>query len=306
MVESRALESSAPLRIERAPAGYVVRGERVCLFRSTLEEAKAARDGLAPRGRWHRPIPLLPRRPSRPPGAVIYGPVKSRRLGRSLGINLMRPGRTVCSYHCVYCEYPRQQCPDPFGDWPTPGAVARALATALRASGPLDSITISGVGEPTEHPEFEVVAVTILNEARRLRPRVPVRILTNGTRLVRPGVRRAVDQLDERIVTVDASAERVDRPDPGSPLGGSIQGISLLRDFTAQSCFFDGAVSNVTDEAVSEWADRLGEMRPRSAQIFTLGRRAARVDARPVSGAELEEIACVLRSRTGIEGRIFL
>jgi wyosine [tRNA(Phe)-imidazoG37] synthetase (radical SAM superfamily) len=206
----------------------------------------------------------------------------------------------------VYCEYPRQQCPDPFGDWPTPGAVARALAMALRASGPLDSITISGVGEPTEHPDLEVVAGVILHEARRVRPRVPVRILTNGARLIRPEIRRALDQLDERIVTVDALAESVNRPDPCSPLGGSVQGISLLRDFTAQSCFFDGAVSNVADEAVSEWADRLGEMRPRSAQIFTLGRRAARVDARPVSGAQLEEIACVLRSRTGIEGRIFL
>jgi wyosine [tRNA(Phe)-imidazoG37] synthetase (radical SAM superfamily) len=306
VVQSQSFEVSDPqLRIERAPAGYVVRGEDVHVFRSTLDEARATREILESRGREYRPLSRLPGRRSRQPGAVIYGPVRSRRLGRSLGINLMRPGRTVCSFRCVYCEYPRQQCPYPFGDWPTSGGVTKALARAVRGCGPLDSITIAGVGEPTEHPEFEAVVGAILDEAQCLCPRVPLRILTNGANAVRPEVRRALDRLDERIVTVDAAAERVDRPDTHTPLGGIIQGVSLLREFTAQSCFFGGAVSNVGDDAVSEWADLLGEMRPRGVQVFTLARRSATLDARPVSGAQLEEIACVLRERTGIEGVVF-
>jgi wyosine [tRNA(Phe)-imidazoG37] synthetase (radical SAM superfamily) len=306
---TRATQSSdSPLRIERIPAGYIVRGEYVSVFRPTLNEARAAREILATNPRVHglpAQLPHLPDRSSRPPGAVIYGPVRSRRLGRSLGVNLMRPGRTVCSFHCVYCEYTRVQCPYPFGDWPSPGGVRQALARALLDCGPLDSITISGVGEPTEHPHFEVVVSAILGEARRQRPRVPVRILTNGANTVHPGVRRALDRLDERIVTVDAAPRRVDRPDAQSPLGGVLQGIALLRDFTAQSCFFEGAVSNVEDEAVNEWAECLGELRPRRVQIFTLSRRPAAVDVRPVSGAQLEEIACVLRERSGIEAVVF-
>jgi wyosine [tRNA(Phe)-imidazoG37] synthetase (radical SAM superfamily) len=246
----------------------------------------------------------------RPPGAVIYGPLLSRRLGRSLGINLMRPGRTVCSFRCVYCETPRRQCPRPsdswaFADWPTALDVARALALALPGCGPLDSITISGTGEPTEHPDFEAVADSVLRVARRLRRGVPVRILTNGANTVRPTVRRALDRLDERIVIVDADPQHVDRPDPRSPLGGIVQGVSRLRDFTAQSCFVGGAVPNVGEEAVSRWIELLDEMRPRSVQIFTISRRPAQGGARPVSTERLHEIAHALRRRTGIESRVF-
>lgn len=252
------------------------------------------------------PVPTSPpRRRSRPPGSVIYGPLWSRRLGRSLGVNLMRPGHSVCSFHCVYCEYPRWQHPDPFGDWPSAAGTARALAAALSCCGPLDSITISGVGEPTEHPDFEVVCGSILGVARRAYPGVPVRILTNGANTVRPEIRRALDRLDERIVIVDADPWRVDRPDPRSPLGGIVQGVSLLRDFTAQSCFVGGAASNVGDEAVGRWMDLLGEMGPRRVQIFTLERRPAVADARRVPRERLEAIARALHERTGIEGRVF-
>lgn len=217
----------------------------------------------------------------------------------------MRPGRTVCSFHCVYCEYSRRELFRPFGDWPTPGGVSDALARALPDAGPLDSITISGVGEPTEHPQFEVVVGAILAEARRARPEVPVRILTNGARTTRPDVRRALDRIDERIVIVDAACQRCDRPDAHTPFGGIIHGISLLRDFTAQSCFFDGAVSNVDEEAVDEWVDRLGEMRPRAVQIFTVSRPSATIDVRPVPRAQLGEIARLLRQRTGLEGTVY-
>jgi wyosine [tRNA(Phe)-imidazoG37] synthetase (radical SAM superfamily) len=280
----------------------------VSVFQPTLVEARAAREILAAhlqvRGVPPR-LPQLPDRCSRPPGAVVYGPVTSRRFGRSLGVNLMRPDRTVCSFHCVYCEYARRESPKPFGDWPTPAGVRDALGRALQDAGPLDSITISGVGEPTEHPDFEVMVGAVLGAVRRLRPGVPVRILTNGARAVLPGVRRALDRLDERIVTVDAAAGRVDRPDARAPLGGILQGVALLRDFTAQSCFFDGAVSNVDERAVNEWAECLGEMLPRSVQIFTLSRRPAGLGLRPVSEDQLEEIACVLRERTGIEGAVY-
>jgi wyosine [tRNA(Phe)-imidazoG37] synthetase (radical SAM superfamily) len=97
----------------------------------------------------------------------------------------------------------------------------------------------------------------------------------------------------------------VDRPAVHAPPGGIIQGVSLLRDFTAQSCFFDGVVSNVDDESVGEWADRLGEMHPRRVQIFTLARPSASFDVRPVWRAQLEEIACLLRERTGIDASVF-
>lgn len=292
-------------RIERAGTGYAVLSHQVRIWVPTLTEAKAARDELEQPG-WRRAaLPCLGGRRSRPPGAVVYGPVVSRRLGNSLGVNLMRPGRSVCSFHCVYCEFPRRHCRDPYGDWPTPAAVAAGLAHALPRCGPLDSITVSGSGEPTSHPDFAAVVGQVLAEARRARPDVPVRILTNGATTVRPEIRRALDQLDERIITLDAAAERVDKPDADSPLGGVVYGISLLRDFSLQSCFIDGRVSNVEDETVRQWADLVGELEPRRVQIFTVSRRPAFADIHPVPEDQLEEIACTLRARTGIEARVF-
>lgn len=258
----------------------------------------------APRSRY--PLrPAIGGRTSRPPGWLVYGPLESRRLGRSLGINLARPGRTTCSFRCVYCEFPREEGCDAYGDWPTPSAVGSALARALPRCGRLDSITISGSGEPTEHPQLGAIVSRVMREARRARSEVPVRILTNGATAIRPEVRRALDRLDERIVTLDAGAKEVDRPEARSPLGGALYGVSLLRSITVQSCFIDGAVSNVGERTVSEWVDILGELRPRAVQIFTMSRRPALMDVRPVSAARLKEIACLLRARTGIDARVF-
>jgi len=258
----------------------------------------------APRSR-HPLRPAIRGRISRPPGWLVYGPLESRRLGRSLGINLARPGHTSCSFRCVYCEFPREECCDAYAEWPTPSAVGSALAGALSRCGRLDSITISGSGEPTEHPQLAAVVSQVMGEARRARPGVPVRILTNGATAVRPEVRRALGRLDERIVTLDAGAKEVDQPEARSPLGGVLYGISLLRSITVQSCFIDGAVSNVGDETVCEWADILGELRPQAVQVFTMSRRPAALDVRPVSVAQLDEIAGVLRERTGIEAQVF-
>jgi wyosine [tRNA(Phe)-imidazoG37] synthetase (radical SAM superfamily) len=304
--ESRASAQSEPVfGIERGVTGYIVRGDDASVWRPTLGSALEVRDAMEPLKSQRRPLPRPPGRRSRPPGAVVYGPVQSRRFGRSLGVNLMRPGLTECAFRCVYCEYPRQSCPDPLGDWPTPAGVAMALERAFTRFRQLDSITISGCGEPTRHPQFSTVVGGVLYVARRAQPGVPVRILTNGERAFRPEVRTALDRLDERIVTLDAAPESADRPSARAPLGGIVQGISLLRDFTAQSCFFDGAVSNVGDAAVRDWAELVGELRPRSVQIFTLSRRPAAVDVQPVAPDQLEEIACVLRARTGIEGVVF-
>lgn len=253
-----------------------------------------------------RPLPRIRGRHSRPPGAVVYGPLRSRRLGRSLGLNLAQPGSTTCSFHCVYCEYPREHCDYPFGDWPTPLGVARALKSALSRCGPLDSITISGSGEPTLHPEFPAVVDQILSEARRARPGVPVRILTNGETTPSETVRGALDRLDECIVMLDACAERIGRPGPGAPLGSIVYAISLLRDVTLQSCFVGGDVSNTDDASVREWADLVEEVQPRSVQIFTISRPPATADARPVPRKRLEEIAEELHERTGIEARVFV
>lgn len=292
-------------RIERARSGYLVLGEGFRSWEPTLEEAVADRKEFESPG-WQYPLLQSPGGGTSPvPDAVVYGPVVSRRLGKSLGVNLAPPGYTACSFSCVYCEYAKQPCPDARTEWPSPAVVGDALERGLAACGPLDSVTISGAGEPTMHPDFCAVADRVVEVTRFLRPSVPVRVLTNGETAVRLEIRRALDRLDERIVTLDAAAQRIDRPSALAPLGAIVCGISLLRDVTLQSCFIDGVVSNIGQDSVAEWADLIGELRPARVQIFTVSRRPAARDVRPVSASQLEEVACILRSRTGLDARVF-
>jgi wyosine [tRNA(Phe)-imidazoG37] synthetase (radical SAM superfamily) len=202
----------------------------------------------------------------------------------------------------VYCEV----CGDTRrSGWPPPESIEAALADALTQAGPLDAITISGDGEPTLHPRFAAAVAAVLRVARRIRPRAPVRILTNGGSAVHAEVREALDRLDERIVMLDAAAERVDRPDPDCPLGAIVYALLLLKDVTVQACFIDGIVSNVGDKAVREWVELVRELRPRAVQIYTIDRPPWKCDVRSVSQQQLEEIACLLRDRTGIEAGVF-
>jgi wyosine [tRNA(Phe)-imidazoG37] synthetase (radical SAM superfamily) len=292
-------------RIERAPLGYRLVGEGLLVWEATLREAMERREELEWPGWRYPPLPP-PRGPASVPFAgVVYGPVASRRLGRSLGVNLTPPGCRVCSFACAYCEFSREPQPGSRAPWPPPDGVAAELGEALSRVGPIDSITISGHGEPTLHPRFEAAVSAILGEVQRARPQTPVRILTNGSRAVRPEVRRALDRLDERIVKLDSDAERVNRPAADAPLGALLHALWLLRDVTLQSCFVDGAISNVGEGAVREWADLVGELEPRGVQIYTIDRPAAQAGVRPVCAARLEEIAALLRWRMGIEAEVY-
>lgn len=294
-------------RIERAEEGYRVVGDGVLVWEPTLSEAVERREELESggAGRWAYPLqPPVAAEPEEPPRRILYGPVQSRRFGRSLGINLTPPGCRVCTYSCVYCEFVAEPEEARGGHWPTPGEVGSALANALPRCGDLDSITISGHGEPTQHPHFARVVADIL-AARGTRHELPIRILTNGTQAVRPLVRRALDLLDERIVTLDADAERVNRPSGDRSLEASLEAASRLRDVTIQSCFVDGSVSNVGSEAVSRWADLAAALRPRAAHLYSINRPPGIDGIRPVGRAQLEEIACVLRERAGVEAQVY-
>jgi wyosine [tRNA(Phe)-imidazoG37] synthetase (radical SAM superfamily) len=259
-------------------------------------EAPGWREPLAPPIRGERTVPLE---------SIVYGPVASRRLGRSLGLNLTPPGCRVCNFRCAYCAYAQSPARHRAARWPAPEEVGGALAEALAKAGSLDSITISGAGEPTLHPRFPDVVARILTEAHRARRRVPVRILTNGSGAVRPDVREALDRLDERIVKLDADPVRVCRPSRRHPLGAILLGIGFLRDVTLQSCFVEGATSNTAKGAIRDWVHLVREIDPRAVQIYTIDRRPANSRVRPVAPAHLEEIACLLRAQTGIEACVY-
>ena len=144
---------------------------------------------------------------------IIYGPVSSRRLGRSLGINLSPTARKVCSFNCVYCHYGwtkvlTSDLSAYIDDLPAPKAVEKALEETLRTLDPPPQyITFSGNGEPTLHPDFEEIVDRVRVVRDRTGTQADIAILSNSTGLANQSVLRGLASLDVRIMKLDAGTD---------------------------------------------------------------------------------------------------
>ncbi|MEF2642504.1 MAG: radical SAM protein, partial [Paramuribaculum sp.] len=163
---------------------------------------------------------------------TIFGPIHSRRLGSSLGVNLSPRDGKVCTFDCLYCEAGfNAQGPGTAG-LPSRGEVSRLLdekLAAMKAAGEsLDVITFSGNGEPTMHPQFEEIIDDVIALRDRYYPEVKISVLCNSTCLDRPGVCRALRRVDNNILkldsALDATIRQIDRPNrPGFTTGKVIE-----------------------------------------------------------------------------------
>jgi wyosine [tRNA(Phe)-imidazoG37] synthetase (radical SAM superfamily) len=207
-------------------------------------------------------IPLQP--------AIIYGPVDSRRLGRSLGLNIMPTGYKVCSFNCIYCHYgwTKYLKPDVSAytrDLPSVERVATELEGALRTIAPPAYITFSGNGEATLHPDFPAIVDAVIAVRDCVGSAAKTAILSNSTGLGSVEVRRALQRLDVRLMKLDAGTpevlEKINRPAAGIDLEGITEGLGQLRDITLQSAFVDGEVTNATEEDIETWLRRVKNIR---------------------------------------------
>lgn len=243
------------------------------------------------------PIPLQP--------GIVYGPVRSRRLGWSLGINLQPPGTKICTMNCAYCQYGWTREAGRRVRWPTPArieaAVARRLRTAAATGELIDRITVAGNGEPTLHPGFEEIAERLARLRDRLAPGIPLAILSNSTTAGWESVRRGLALFDERHMKLDAGDSMTYARINGSlvPFGSIVDALRNLPRIIVQSMFVSDAqhdVDNTTDTAVSAWVDALDTIQPTRVELYTLDRPAARRDLRPASQRRLREIAARVRA----------
>lgn len=218
---------------------------------------------------------------------VVYGPLRSRRLGLSLGINLLPPDRKVCSFDCLYCHcgHTDLKIPSVTPDstvarsFPSVHEVVRAVEKALFDDQDLDSLTFSGNGEPTLHPFFGQVAYAMhrlrdsVSARRGARSGLRITLFSNGTRLGEPNVREALRYIDVPIIKLDAGDqhlfEQINRPAPGITLDEICLALRDVPDLVVQSVFVDGEVSNVTEAAFTAWLARLAEIRPAAVQIYS-------------------------------------
>ncbi len=215
---------------------------------------------------------------------LVFGPIHSRRLGSSLGINLLPTRGKLCNFDCIYCECGWNK--DGRGDrkLPTAGELQATLEEKLKechyAGTPIDSITFSGDGEPTLNPDFaEIIDITISLRDKYF-PQAKVSVLSNATGIFRKEVFEALKKVDNPILKIDAPtdelAARINQPqgeyhveDVVCDLMG-FEGNFVLQTMFLRSPSFDSSSPEVLDG----WMNIVRKLKPREVMVYTLDREA--------------------------------
>jgi len=241
---------------------------------------------------------------------LTYGPIDSRRLGRSLGINILPFDRKVCTFDCCYCQYGRtMDRGDSFEGFPTVDEVVRAVEAALWQNQTLDAITFSGNGEPTIHPEFPAIVRKVRFLRDKLASAVPLVLLSNSSVSLNERVRQAISLLDMRIMKLDVGGQEtlddVNRPRRGITFDDIVSGLSGTPDVVIQALFVKGSVDNRTDTLLKEWIDALTRVNPLEVQVYSLDRPVPDKGLEPVGMKELEDIAELVRSKLHVKAKAY-
>ena len=245
---------------------------------------------------------------------IIYGPVNSRRLGSSLGINLLPIRYKACPFNCAYCQYgftgPNGYTADSDGhDMPTVNEVIGALEEALDEYPSVSYITFSGNGEPTLHPEFGAIVDKIMGVRNHLAPQARLAILSNSALVDREEVRVSLSRLDARFMKLDAGDEetfrRFNRAHQNIKYDDILSGLKKLKNITIQALFAGGECGNFSDRSIASWIEKIIEIRPNECHIYSIERPAANNRLTLIDESGLREIKERAESLSGIPVKIF-
>ena len=241
-------------------------------------------------------------------GEIAYGPIHSRRLGVSLGMELMPLEHKLCTFNCVYCECGwNEKVNHP--QLPSREEVRAALENKLQALQKegvhLDVITFSGNGEPTLHPDF----LGIIEDTCALRnnyyPSAKVSVLSNSTQLGRADVVRALRLCDNRILKLDAATDEMMRR-IDMPVNEHLTVETIVKwlqqfdgDFVLQTCFLRGehngqTIDNTTPEELQAWYQAVDRLQPKQIMIYVIDRKTPEEHLEKISREQMEAIAALL------------
>ncbi len=231
---------------------------------------------------------------------LVFGPIFSRRLGSSLGINLLPEKGKLCNFDCIYCECGWNK--DGRGDTriPTAEELRIALEAKLRACREggerIDSITFSGDGEPTLNPAFPSIVDITLSLRDRLYPEAKVSVLSNATRLDDPAVFAALRKVDNPILKLDAaddaSVRVVNRPQGRYRVADVVAGMRRFEgDFILQTMFLRGpGFDSSAPEVLLPWMDVVRDLHPRKVMVYTLAREAPAQGLEPFTAEQMRTL----------------
>ncbi len=241
---------------------------------------------------------------------LIFGPVRSRRLGISLGINLLPTHRKLCTFNCIYCECGwtrnrsslRTHLPtvDEFGEM-LHSKLTQLKGTSLQP----DSLTFAGNGEPTMHPDFPDIVDLTIELRNSLLPEAKVSVLSNGSMIHQPNIAAALRKVDNNILKLDGGNEEIIRainmPLKAFKLDDYLQKLAGFNgNLILQTLFVRGFhngkfIDNTTNQQIEAWIEKVKMVNPRYVMIYSIERDTAQEGLKKVPSAELEQIAGLLR-----------
>ena len=240
----------------------------------------------------------------------IFGPVHSRRLGVSLGINLMPGDGKICSFDCIYCECGFNKDFKPKAARPTREEVRQALEAKLKdmqQNGPApDVLTFAGNGEPTLHPDFAGIISDTLQLRDHYFPKAKVSVLSNSTMIHKPEVFEALSRIDNNILKLDtvdeAYIQALDQPAKGYDVQRIIQHMKAFEGrCIIQTMFLKGSyngkdMDNTSDSFVRPWLETVKEIAPRQVMIYTIDRETPTQGLQKATHEELDRIAAMVEA----------
>lgn len=239
----------------------------------------------------------------------IFGPVHSRRLGVSLGINLLPADGKICTFDCIYCECGFNADHRSKEKFPKREEVRAALEARLldmQQNGPApDVLTFAGNGEPTAHPHFPEIIEDTLALRDQYFPNAKVSVLSNATFIHRPDVFEALNRVDNNILKLDTVNEEyirtVDRPNSSYSVDEIIHYLKAFKgNCIVQTMFLKGSYqgierNNTSDEYVLPWLETVKMIAPRQVMIYTIDRETPIHELQKATHEELDHIAELIK-----------
>ncbi|MCL2435073.1 MAG: radical SAM protein [Lentimicrobiaceae bacterium] len=237
---------------------------------------------------------------------IAFGPISSRRLGSSLGINVSPTNVKICSFDCIYCEcgWTLEKSTAPhlfFSVEEIITAIEAKLRQCQEAGMPIDSITFSGNGEPTLHPQFDQIIDKLIILRDQYYPKTAITCLSNATQLTNNNVLTALQKIENPILKLDAVTEPlfqiINKPTVSISVERIIKHLQHLNgNFILQTLFFKGEIdgqyfNNAAEPHLSLWMNVVKQLHPRKVMIYSLDRNTPAQGLEKIPFKELREIA---------------
>jgi wyosine [tRNA(Phe)-imidazoG37] synthetase (radical SAM superfamily) len=236
----------------------------------------------------------------------VFGPIQSRRLGFSLGINLLSVNQKVCNYNCIYCEcgltHQLTKEESVFVDKQHLMCLLdEKLADCIKNDTPIDTITFAGNGEPTMHPDFLPIVNEIVLRRNKLFPNAKIAVLTNGVTLDRKPIQAALKNVDKAIIKLDGgnnkTLQEIDQPKGKFDIDTLMKNIASFQGETIiQTMFLKGEINgHKIDNSIGEerlnWLEKIQTLQPKEVMLYSIDRDTPFTTLHPVSKTVLNEIA---------------